>query len=366
MGIGEVQKMTPEKMSNISDRIAKIRIQDDEGEIIKFWSTHFPNWQKEKYSWFYKSNPAGTALGWLAKNRVGENLLGLAVVFPRTMWVDNEKLRAGVVGDFAFAKKARIFWPAFRLQKCVLSSVKEGHLDFIYGLPNENADRLMVRTGYIRIGQCVRFVKKIRSYGYLRDRLQNNFVARILSYLVDTAIFLIAPETWKSLMNRKSIFKTDTSFDAGFDRLWEKASGQYSLIGERNSTFLNWRFRQCPYIKFKVFTCTDKKTQEMYGYIVYRISDGELCITDMLVLDIDKYFDRLMVAFLNHGRRLNVDSVVFHFCGSGKIKTKIMKYRFSVRKEYHNFVVYANKDTLEKYDLTDLEKWYLMEADNDI
>lgn len=347
-------------------KINKIRIQDDESRIKDFWAANFPGWQKEKYSWFYKKNPSGTTLGWLANNDDEENLLGLVVVFPRTMHVNNEKLRAGVVGDFAFAEKARTFWPAFMLQKNVLSSVKDGRLDFIYGLPNENADQLMVRTGYIKIGQCIRFVKKIRSHGYLRNRLRNKSWARILSYLVDAAIFLTAPETYKSLLSRKSIYELGNSFDARFDCLWEKASGRYSLIGERNSAYLNWRFRECPYIEYKFFAGIDKKTEEMYGYVVYSILDGELCIADFFVLDIDKYFDRLMVAFLNHGRTLNINSVVFHFYGSEKINRKIMKFRFYIRKNYRSFVIYANKDTIEKYGLTDPEKWYFMESDNDI
>jgi len=346
-------------------KVSGINIPNDGQQVVDFWASNFPEWHQEKYHWFYQDNPAGEASCWKV-NLDGDNkMFGTVALFPRVIQTAKGKLSAGVVGDFALAEKKRTFWPAFMLQKKVLSSAKEKQVDFIYGLPNEYADQLMIRAGYISVGLCGRYAKKIRSNSYFRERVKSGFFARILSLVADTVLFLISSETYMSVFTRNGDCKIETEIDSRFDQLWEKASAKYALIGERNSRFLNWRFGQCPYIEYKIYSLTDPKTGDLRGYVVYHINDGELCISDIFMLDVDKYFDHLMTRFLKHARKLKINTVVFCFFGNRKLLGKFRKFNFIERKEKRHFLIHADKNTIEKYNLSDPDNWYFMECDND-
>jgi hypothetical protein len=167
-------------------------------------------------------------------------------------------------------------------------------------------------------------------------------------------------------MNKGVSTQLSSSFDSRFDRLWERGAGNYSIIGERNSQFLNWRFVQCPYINYEIFAPTSRKSDEVHGYIVYKANDEELTIADLFFEDIGKYGDNLLSFFLRYAHGLGIESVVFSLLGLDKLKKKLRGFRFFKTSDYRSFVVYSNTSSNDEDYLFDSDNWHFMECDNDI
>jgi hypothetical protein len=347
--------------------IVQVDVTKDGQKIVDFWTNNFPEWPKEKYHWFYKSNPSGKARCWLVNTKSQNDIIGTVALFPRIMYINNVKKHPCIIGDLIFKKAHRNFWPALVLQKEVQTSVKGGLIDFIYGSPNKQADRLLKRSGYEIIGTSITYRKPLRTFRHLNSRLNNVFLSRVFSRIIDSVLFILSKETCgTSLRNMDVSAQLCTGFDSRFDRLWERAVGNYSIIGERNSEFLNWRFVQCPYIEYKIFALASKKSDEVHGYIVYKADDKDLTIADLFLEDIGKYGDALLSLFLRHARGLGVESVVFSFLGPDKLRKKLRGFRFLKTSDCRSFVVYSNTSSNKEDYLFDSDSWYFMECDNDI
>lgn len=348
-------------------KIKQIDVSKDKNLIIDFWSKNFPDWPKEKYEWFYRNNPAGVAYCWFVNTEESDEKIGTVALFPRIIYIDGKPKKSGVAGDLIFKNEYRSFWPAFMLQKKVLSLLKNGLVEFVYGSPNTQADQLMKRAGYKIIGTSVDYKKIVKTYNYLLKKLKNKILSRFLSTFLDLLIICFSKETYKAaFINKNTSFEIRSTFDDRFDLLWEKCMKKYPIIGKRDSKYLNWRFNQCPYIEYKSFILFNKTNDEIYGYIIYKIQDNQLIIADILLEDIDKHCDNLLVLFLKYVRKLNVNSIVFSFLGPDNLKKKLKKYNFLNNKGCRSFSVYANESTKLKDILFDFNNWYFMECDNDI
>ena len=348
----------------MSYRIHRVDLQKDKNEAISFWKANFPNWPEEKYFWFYENNPYGDALCWLAKVK-GENAcVGSTALFPRRVCLNGRYITAAIAGDYAVAEKHRGFWPAWMLQRAALSELNNTQIDFLYASPNELAEHIMERAGYKIIGSSIRLVKVLRSVDYVQRLVKIQPVSKLLSKPVDIFLRSISREAY-TRNTGKFDYEVLISFDKRFDVLWKEASPYYRIIGERSSRFLNWRFSQCPYLDYKAFALTQKKTNRILGYIVYQIVKKELQIADLFLIDMDELFDDLMAQFLRYQRNQGIDSVSIGYFGNESLVKQMERFSFS-RREYHrSFAVYASKESANTF-LLDRNNWYFMEADNDI
>jgi hypothetical protein len=57
-------------------------------------------------------------------------------------------------------------------------------------------------------------------------------------------------------------------FDEDFDRLWERAGGQFDLAVRRDVAYLNWRFIEPPHVRYTVAAL--RREDRIEGYAVYR------------------------------------------------------------------------------------------------
>jgi hypothetical protein len=69
------------------------------------------------------------------------------------------------------------------------------------------------------------------------------------------------------------IFRLE-SFDERIDDLWGRASREHSVIGVRDSAYLNWRFNMRPDASYVCLAAADSEGK-IIGYLVYRIIEQE-------------------------------------------------------------------------------------------
>lgn len=351
----------------MEQRTVQANISTDRKKITDFWSSNFPEWPVQKYEWFYENNPAGKASCWLVVSKKENNIIGTVALFPRVIYVNGIKSNASIVGDFIIIRERRNFWLAFWLQKRVLAAVKAGTTNFVYGSPNKNADQLMSRSGYRIVGRSASYKKIIGTYNYLYSRVHSRVISRAVSACLDIILRVSSKDTYCRAPSRnKMLLQVCTNFDERVDRLWEICSKQYPIIGERSAEFLNWRFTHCPYLEYRILLLINGTTDEVCGYLVYRIEGGVLTIADLLLESYEEYGDDLFVLFLRYARKLRVGSIVCSFLGPDELKIKLRQFGFFNMKDHRSFAVYSNEDSIKTDVLYDSRNWYFMEGDNDI
>jgi hypothetical protein len=166
--------------------------------------------------------------------------------------------------------------------------------------------------------------------------------------------------------NDEYLCETPTSFDQRFDIFWYKVSSQFPIIGERNSSYLNWRFIQFPHKKYRIFALTHRKYRDVFGYIIFHIAENRVYIEDFLSTDMDKVFDSLLSEFLLFIRKQGFDSVNIRYTGPKLIANKLKEYGFSVRDTERKIAIYVPSNFPLLPYILDKENWFLSQGDNDV
>ncbi len=348
----------------MSHSIFKADLEKYKEEILHFWKNNFASWQQEKYSWFYENNPYGVAACWIAKETEKNMVIGSTAVFPRRFLIEGKYVLGGITGDFAMDKNYRFLGPALQLQKATLTASNENPFNFLYGYPNDRSEPVQRRVGFKIVGSTYRLVKVLKSNFYAGRYFTLPIIGKLFSRSVDLMLKALSKETYY-IKRRNFNFELLTNFDERFDDLWKKASHHYTIIGERTSEFLNWRFTQCPYRKYRIFVLTQKGTEEIIGYVVYCVTKNSVRIVDLLAVDMDRYIDALLSKFLLFQRRKGIDSVSIIYLGNEDLVNKLKKYKFYLRENERKIVAYIDSRSPISSCLLNKKNWYLTEADND-
>jgi len=345
-------------------RIIPANLSESKQNIIDLWKRNFQNITEERYPWIYEQNPFGPATCLLAKDTKQDSVIGLTALFPRRVAINGKYHLAGLGGDFAVNKEHRRVAPALLLQNAAISKCNEGEFDFLYGFPNKESEPVDLMLGF-KMFDVLRMTKPLRSYYYLKNHFNSPAVARMISRPIDLAIKIFSKET---RYKRHGGFKAEmlSSFDGMFDKLWEEASTRFAIIGERSSSYLNWRYVRSPYNKHCVFVLRGNGNGNILGYIVFHIIENRTYIDDILCFDMDETLDSLLSQFLLFERKEGVDSVSISYTGTQLLVKKLQEFGFSIRDKEGKAAIYVPLDSPLTSCLVEKENWYLMPGDNDI
>lgn len=344
--------------------VTKADLDKNKADILALWDRNFSNSLQERYAWIYERNPFGLASCWLVKEMNGGKVVGSTTLFPKRMRVEGQLRVAGLAGDFAVDRDHRGFGPALSLQRAAVSSCGEFPFDFLYGMPTKQAEPVIRRVGYKVIGHAVRMTKVLKTDNYLK-RMGLPGPAKIVSKPIDLTMKLLSKENYfKSI----SDFSLDviTHFDRRFDALWEKVSGNYSVIGERRSDYLNWRFAHCPHNKYSLWGFSRLSTGERLGYLVACVAQRKVHIVDLLVCDLGDVFDVFLSEFIRLQREEVIEAISISYFGNHVLVDKLKGFGFSIRGAEATILAYVPPNSPFSSSLLEKENWYLMPGDNDI
>ena len=348
----------------MSYSILKADLRKDKEDISQFWKNNFSNWPQGKYLWFYENNPYGPAECWIVKEAEKNMIVGSTAVFPRRFLLKGKFMIGGITGDFGMDRNYRILGPALQLQKATLPSQNETQFDFLYGYPNDRSEPVQRRAGFRIVGSTYRMIKLLRSNNYVKRRVNLPILTKLLSKPVDLILKVLSKESYLKRPKHFSVEELSV-FDKRFDDLWKRTSGDHTVIGERTSEFLNWRFARCPYKRFRVFTLTKKGTGELLGYIVYYVKKNRAHIADIFALNISGYIDALLSEFFLSQRKKGYDAVSIIYLGNEDLVNKLKEYKFSIRDDNRKIVAYMDSTSPLSSFILEKKNWYLTEADND-
>jgi len=346
-------------------KILRGDLQKDREDFIEFWRVNFPNWPKSKYKWFYEENMYGPAAYWIARDADdNDRFVGTTVLFPKRIKIDGNEEMIAIAGDFGVEKKHRGQGSAAEVTLESFKFIDEAGLAFIYATPNVVSEKVATRQGFRVVGRSVRMVRVLRSRDYVKKALKIGPLAAGVSRLVDFFMRLRSKESaFKSA--DKYEFEVLDDFDDRFDELWKTASQNFPMLGERTREFLHWRFALCPFKDFRTFVVTSRKSGALEGYIVYRLEDGNLIISDLLVSNTGEAIDALLTEFLLYLRSLDIDTVTFFYLGNKEIIKAFSRFGFSTRADNRSVIVYIKDDSPYFSRAMDENNWHFLEADND-
>jgi len=276
--------------------IIEADIQNNQDDILPILKKNLgESSRQEKYVWNYKQCPYGAARCWLAKHEQSNTFIGTAALFPRVILVKGEPVYAAIAGDFAVDKQHRNLITALALQKEIQSKIHDTKFQFIYLLPNEEAKGIFLRLGYKKIGKVTHFVKPLKSEYQYNKYLHSFLQLKIFAGAVDILIKSFSKENRYKTTLKYSI-TTPEYFDDRFDVFWKNVSKHFTIIGERTSFFLNWRYLQSPTKKYKIFCLLDEH-KDIIGYVVYFLEDNMSYIKDMLFEPSTEVLSSLLAEF---------------------------------------------------------------------
>lgn len=326
-----------------------------EEEVLNLWESNGYKNRRKLLEWAFGNNPYRPVMNstFFVLNQ-DDVIVGCCGVVERKMKVFGTDSSCGYPNNFLVDINHRSLGPALQVQKNVL------HLKnykVIFAIPNKKSDGVLRRVGYKPIGKMERWVKVVRTERYLRNIFKLSMLTKMVALIAN--FFLYVKFTLNTTNLNGIMVNILDTFDDRFNRLWEKVSLNYSIIGERNSEYLKWRFSYYPINTFKIFTLQNSNN-ELLAYIVYTNLKSGFYIDDLLAEN-EKMYVSLLQQFVKFSRKQKKDSISFRFFGDKMIFNALKKVGFKKRSDSNSVLVFSNDETVY-----DKNKWFLTAADMDV
>ncbi len=334
----------PAIASSTTWRITQPNVCEAREPVLELWRRNLPDASLSRFRWLYESGRAEAFL--LGKPR----FIGSTGCLSRRFAIDGEVVEGGAAIDLNVDERQRSVGPALTLARAVTQTADQNGLTCLYGLPIPRAAAVLKRCGYRQIGTVSNWTKLLRSEFKLRDLLRSPLAAKLAAPFVDAAM------RWKSPSGRRLptdvVAESPTEFDQRFDKLWQRSSRRFGVIGERTADFLRWRFTKCPDLEYEIFTLT--RRGELLGYVVWYRDEDSVCISDLLA---DESSTELLLSeFTRLARQRRASAIRMSCFGPPEFYRQLQQAGFSRRQDSTAVLVRTSVATGE---------WYLTMADHD-
>lgn len=267
----------------------------DENEINDLFNMVFmQNRPLNLWNWQFRDNPAGSAnLVTIAKaaGKIIGHYANLPVYFK---YIEKTVKAAHPVDNLIHQdyRGSKLIRDMFQYQFMV---AKKNDISFGFGMPNEiyypvgkrylkYKDLSALSTLFKRLNWRLSFEKRV-------PKSPSSFNSAVQQL---SAKLHRLPIIYKGLPKKNISVRMFSSFDAGIDRLWEKAKDRYGIMAIRNSGFLKWRYIDKPHDAYKILVAYN---EEPLGYIVAKVErkDDHLIGYIVDILTVSKDVDNLLI-----------------------------------------------------------------------
>jgi len=343
----------------------------DEGEINDIFNSIFIRRRSlENWYWKFTKNPEGTIMF----NAVdGSRIVGHLGALNRQIAVKGKEHSALLEVDGMTHPDYGRQGIFTELGKKLLSKAKDSGADLAYGFPNEYAMRGHKKLGCVELFKLNVMLKPVNIKKISRKAFPNRnkaFFANIAQRFAFTVVY----RTRKVKLPDGVVVKEIKEIDSKFDDFWDKVKATHNIVLRRDSTYLNWRYLQCPEKHYRVYAAERKgevlawvmlRTMERFG-----LRNG--IIADMLFLPEHEDISCALV----HGaceelKKEDVDLIacsvprqtryfgVFRQCGFMPCPDKL-----NPRDVY--FIVYVLSDNVKRDIVSEASNWFVTWGDTDV
>ena len=339
--------------------VSEVSTKEDLTQAISLWERNLSmpvETGAEKYHWFYETNPYRKGRLWLLRLKDSEKAVGVGGVGYRRFNVSGWSLM-GVAGvDFAVDREHRALGPALKLQRAIMEST-ETEADFRYSFPTKQAQVVLKYFGYHKIGDLTRLVKILRSSEYLHRVVRPTFLAKVISIPVD---FFLRLRSIRSNTAPGYEFYSGSVEDLHslFDYPWESFARGHLVLGERSSSFLDWRYSKCPTTDYRIFALK-AHNEDLKGFIVYYLQGQRFYVDDLICPELE-LLNPLIAGFERQCFQTLANSISISLLGAKNIAEHLISTGYRVREPADSLWIYAkDEDLLAKFKNTDNSYWLL-------
>lgn len=340
--IKENEFKIPEKLKNFS---IKTYQDSDFDNLIELYNTVFPDLKpKDLIHWKNKKNPFGIGdkFTFLIKDR--SKIIGQYTVVPKHFYLyGNRYLCVHSMGTMTHPN----YWGmgiSTYLAKLTYEYAKRNGYFFVYGFPNRNSIYMFEKKlGWTNFGKINFFIKDISLHN-----------------------------TPLKVENQYKI-KEIKSFDEEANKFCEKVKFFFPIIIKKDMNYLNWRFIEHPFVKYKIFLIYEKDFESIVSYFVlkkYKDKNTFGHIVDFLIDPRDKSFERKIFSiienftcnyFKNKASKISFWLPIYNL--KELVKTKL-GYKSMENDTYWGFRILNEEENLNV--LSSPNNWYLTMSDSDV
>lgn len=313
-----------------------------------------------RFKWLYYDNPAGSAWSWLAYEKETGSTVGVASVFPRSMWLGNEVKRCGQIGDFAIDRGYRSLGPALMLQRATFTPVNHGLLALCYDCPpHDQGMATFRRLGLTANCHMLCYVMLLKTDRYLTKHLGQGPMTTGVAALGNALLNLCSVR--KRPMPGLEIALHAGRFDEEFSLLDQKVGGSMGIRGRRAAQDLNWRYRDDPLHEYQVLVA--RRSGELIAFVVFSICDQDAYLVDLFGLVSLEIGLELIEAVVEHVRKKPVQTLRTLIARENGLAAILEKGGFRFRSQAACVVAYAQPNTEVRAFLDRQSKWSFTHTD---
>ena len=340
----------------------------DEKQIIELKNQIFnENTDLDDWVWLFKDNPAGEALIGLARD--GEVIAGQYTVVPVKMRIDGQIALCSQSLDTMTNPDYRGLGIFTALAEDVYKNAESDGQSFVYGFPNKAS-----YPGFIKkldwFDVCnIPYMIKILNFDKTVDSMKKNRVTKALYKTIGKLDSRTIHQVKKYPMINSLNIEQIRSFGTDHDSFWHKEMGNYTIIVDRDSDYLNWRYRTVNEKSYVIYSASIKK--ECKGYIVLRIRDEKGIATGYIVdLFVERgrtdIFQALLTRSIDYFNLTNVDRIKCWMPRHHEGSQILTKNGFIYRPIEYKLGVRILNRKLSRELIQNDKNWYFTIGDSDL
>ena len=344
----------------------------DEKGIFELWNSVYSarkyEWDKwlKWWRWIHKDNPAGESIIWLAEHN--GKIVGQYAIMPVKVKIDNKVILISQSLDTMTHPDYRRQAIFETLAKKVYEEAERDNISIVYGFPNNFSHPGFInKLSWFNIGIMQLLFKPLNWRKAITLKIKNKYLKIILVIGANLVFNKVFFRTQKPPEIEGLSINQITCFDERFDEFWTEIRNQSHIIGVRNTSYLNWRYK-VPYVNHSIFAA--EKSGKICGYLVLRdTTERDIKVSHIfdLVAQSDKVMNHLLFKAIENCRQNKVDLLLYHLIANKTYHQTLKKNGFLslpfLRGEY--FCAYSRSLSIPQEFLSNPENWFVQSGDSD-
>lgn len=343
----------------------------DEKDIIPLFNQVFEtNRQEDYWHWQFMENPSDKPIIVVAED--SSKIVGQSTLLPTRMTIKGKEVIAGQSIDTMVSKDYR---RQGLYEKMAFGSYDVGiekGIKFGFRFPSKPAlEGALKKLGGTLVDEIPLYINIYRLDNFLLPLVRFKPLAKLFA-IPGIVIIKLLHRAAKIKIKEDYIIKQIDIFNKDFDELWNKLEKDSPIMTNRNSSFLNWRIKEHPTIRYR--TLGAYLNGELVGYIILKVEDRIVKKTFKLklgsIVDMVGLNNEIIVALYYKAKEYfkneDTDFIISWITDSMKYRNQLIELGFHKSKSTVPFVV---KDFIGDEELEDLitkeKNWYVMPIETD-
>lgn len=224
------------------------------------------------WRWKFDQGPEGQAISCLALD--GKKVVALVAAIPHRFEIDSREIMGACVTHALRLPGYETRGGGWiRVARQAYLEGKKSKVSLFYGITNRVTQVASRAVGFHSVG-VITDLRRPLDFGYFfGERVKNRQLAKILGVVGNTILRFVYPGGRLKLPSSWRLFDV-TAFDERFDDLWHRISSQFPVCVARDSSYLNWRYKDTPDIQYESIALEDGE-QRVVGLVVLRTDQRE-------------------------------------------------------------------------------------------